>query len=123
MHIKKHFKNVILFEEIKENPTNFVIKGNYKFNASILKHFSDKLNIIYSKWSGYLENDKQFKNYKDLITHIHTSGHATTKSLQNFVERIKPNVIIPIHTEAKDKYKELFNSPSIGVDDGLTFQL
>ena len=122
-NIAKRFDSVIQFKEIQENPTNFVIKGNFKFNASILKHFSDKLNIIYSKWSGYLENDKQFKNYKDLITHIHTSGHATTKSLQNFVERIKPNVIIPIHTEAKDKYKELFNSPIIGVDDGLTLQL
>ncbi|MBQ8886858.1 MAG: hypothetical protein IJY61_04070 [Candidatus Gastranaerophilales bacterium] len=57
------------------------------------------------------------------LYHIHTSDHATTKCLQTFVEKIKPNVIIPIHTESKAKYKELFNLPIIDVDDGLTFRL
>ena len=118
--IAKYFESVIQFKEIQENPTNFVIKGNYKVSASILKHFSDKLNIIYSKWSGYLKNDEQFKNYKNLITHIHTSGHATTKGLQEFVEKIKPNAIIPIHTECKGKYKELFQAQVIDVKDGAT---
>ena len=118
--IAKYFESVIQFKEIQENPTNFVIKGNFKFTASILKHFSSNLNIIYSQWSGYLEREKRFKNYKDIITHIHTSGHATTKGLQKFVERIKPNAIIPIHTECKDKYKELFNAQVIDVKDGET---
>ena len=121
--IEKRFKHVIQFKEIQENPTNFVIKGNYKFNASILKHFSNNLNIIYSKWSGYLEKNKQFKNYKDLITHIHTSGHATTKSLQKFVESLQPNAIIPIHTECRNKYKEFFKIPIIEINDNITIEL
>ena len=117
------FKYKIFFEEIKQNPTKYVIKGNKKFNKSILKWFPDKLNIIYSKWSGYLEKDEQFTNYKELITHIHTSGHATPKGLQEFVEKIKPNAIIPIHTECKAMYKELFNGEIIQLENKANVEL
>jgi ribonuclease J len=74
--------------------------------------------IIQSMWKGYLDKSKQFKNYKDSIIHLHTSGHAYIKDLQNFVNYIKPKNIIPIHTEYKENFSKLFNSNVIELDDG-----
>ena len=104
--------------------SKYVIKGNYNINAEFLKSTEkEKLNIIYSMWQGYLNKPNQFENHKDIITHIHTSGHATVEDLQKFVEAIKPNAIIPIHTECKDKYKELFSAPIIELNDNDTIEL
>ena len=114
----------ISIEEIKENKTDYVIKGNYIINDKILKEVDKKnLNIVYSKWSGYLNKKNQFENFKDIITHIHTSGHANVEDLQKFVDDVKPSSIIPIHTEHKDKYKEFFNATVVDVNDNEIVEL
>lgn len=74
-------------------------------------------------WKGYLEKPNYLDEYKDIITHIHTSGHAYIKDLQKFVDRIKPKYIIPIHTESKNKYKDLFNAEIKLVEDCETINL
>ena len=74
-------------------------------------------------WKGYLDNPDYLNNCKDIITHIHTSGHANIEDLQAFVESIKPKVIIPIHTECKDKYKDFFNAEIIIADDNISLNL
>ena len=65
----------------------------------------------------------QFDDYKDIITHIHTSGHAYVEDLQAFVNEVKPACIVPIHTECKDKYRELFNAEIMTLDDNVTIEL
>ena len=74
-------------------------------------------------WKGYLDKPSYFDDYKDIITCIHTSGHSTVEDLQQFVDDIKPNAIIPIHTECREKYKELFNSSIIEIGDNKTICL
>ena len=83
----------------------------------------DKINIVFSMWKGYLDRPNQFENYKDIITLLHTSGHAYIEDLQKFVETVQPKNIIPIHTENRGKYKELFNANVIESDDGQIINL
>lgn len=48
-----------------------------------------------------------------IITYtIHSSGHASPLELVQFVKRVKPRKIIPIHTEYPEMFKELFAETS-----------
>lgn len=122
--LKKYLKKEVLIDEIQKYPQKFVIKGNFDINNSCLKKFKkEDLNIIFSMWRGYLDKPSYLDDYKDIITCIHTSGHSTVEDLQQFVEDVKPNAIIPIHTECREKYKELFNSSIIEIEDNKTICL
>ena len=45
----------------------------------------------------------QLADGEPLIQH-HTSGHATPADLVRLVQALKPEVVVPIHTEAPDAY-------------------
>ena len=120
----KYKAKKISIEEIIKNPKEYVIKGNYTINEKIFEQMNkEDLSIIFSMWKGYLNKPNQFDAYKDIITHIHTSGHATVNDLQKFVDDIKPKTIIPIHTECKNRYQELFNAEIIALEDNTTLEL
>ena len=106
-------------DEIIKNPEKYVVKGNFSINRQILGNMDkSRINIVFSMWSGYLDRPNQFENYKDIITLLHTSGHAYVEDLQKFVEKTQPKNIIPIHTEHKEKYKNLFKANIIELQDG-----
>lgn len=80
--------------------------------------------LIYSLWDGYIKRDTpDAKKTLDFIKrnnlkkeHIHTSGHATLKILQEFAKAIKPKKLVPIHTNEPNKYKELFDNVRVWED-------
>lgn len=61
--------------------------------------------LFYSMWKGYLENDEMkrfidFMKEKEVkIVSLHTSGHADIKTIDALIKKIKPEYIIPVHTE------------------------
>lgn len=66
--------------------------------------------VIWSIWGGYLNEASRQRLHTvlqsakvPLIQH-HTSGHATPADLVRLVEAMKPDVVVPIHTEAIDAY-------------------
>ncbi len=81
-------------------------------------------NIIYSLWEGYLQKPVTAKFIDYLINQgftlhkIHTSGHAGTPALQQMVDAIKPDYIVPIHTFSGSEYRKIFSTPVIEVKDG-----
>lgn len=96
-----------------------------------------KMNLIYSQWEGYLENEywqyftdiiNGFKNDKDFNFHtIHTSGHATIKVLKELAKALNPKQIIPIHTENPEKFKKEFEKDGFKnvkeIEDGVYFNI
>ena len=120
----KHNAKKISIEDILKTPEKYVIKGNFGINHKLFKKLpKGNLSIIYSMWKGYLEKPSYLDEYKDIIIPIHTSGHAYIKDLQDFVEMIKPKSIIPIHTENKEKYAELFDAKIIELNNGEILKL
>lgn len=87
--------------------------------------------LIYSQWSGYLTRDtpdakkcQEFISRNNLhIEHIHTSGHATLKILQEFAIKVNPRQIIPIHTQYPEKYEEHFGNTVARYEDGQRFEV
>ena len=92
---------------------------------SYLKSLSEKMSfedgiLIYSFWSGYRENDsmKQFLSECEKmglqIETLHTSGHADETAIRRLIERVNPTVLISVHTENAQRFKEI--SPDIMIN-------
>ena len=69
--------------------------------------------LIYSMWSGYVEKEEKLRNFIDEIENIgiefHTSGHADINSMIKLNENVNPDKTIIIHTENREKGKNIFN--------------
>lgn len=88
------------------------IRAN-KWSRIMLEKFKDGY-IVYSMWSGYLSGKNKNKDLVELLkdrnwVSLHTSGHVTPDDLQKIGDVVAPRKgIIPIHSEAPEKFKELF---------------
>ena len=51
------------------------------------------------------------------IISLHTSGHADIKAMKHLEEHLKPDIVIPIHTNKKEKSKEIFKNARILEDN------
>jgi len=72
--------------------------------------------LIYSLWSGYLQENrfhwfqKWLDEHRIPLTHCHTSGHAPTADLQRLAKAIHPRMVVPIHSFEPHRYKDLFDN-------------
>jgi hypothetical protein len=94
-----------------------IIRANPAFKP-LLDEYAKKpdTSIYYSMWKGYIDSKSPafryntadfFKPYK--IEFLHTSGHDNIETLKNVFDAVSPKCgIIPIHTEAPEKFNELF---------------
>lgn len=115
----KYRSKKISLETIIEEPNKYVVKDNYVLTEKILAALiPKKIQYIFSLWSGYLEKSSHIDILKQHLLHIHTSGHANIQSLKDFVDKISPKIIIPIHTEYPEKYEELFEKEVKLLTDG-----
>lgn len=92
---------------------------------SYLKSLSEKMSfenglLVYSFWSGYKngENMKEFlsecKTLGLKTETLHTSGHADENAVRKLIDTINPDVIIPVHTENAERFKEI--APNVLVE-------
>jgi ribonuclease J len=120
------FNHIVEIDDIKNNPQNYFLKISPWHIDKVLNYCEIKTsNIIYSQWLGYLKEEFSSKKAVELFKNLqknnnwvyaHTSGHATLSDLQKFTSSLKPKKLIPVHTEFKDKFAELFDNVVI-LDD------
>lgn len=115
-------ETIITFDEVMAQPGRYFLKIS---NFSDLLKKLEQCSVIYSMWSGYLEEPK----YRDIKQHpkvdfheIHTSGHAIRKDLQRFAAALKPERLIPVHTEKAEDYEKYFENVFV-LQDGETVQI
>ena len=109
-YIEVFGKNKVEKEELINFPEKYIIKDSYAISQFLNYHHDfKKANLIYSYWSGYMSSDRfHWKKYREQILQVHTSGHIDKDNLINFVKRINPKKIIPIHTISTKCFKEMF---------------
>ncbi len=109
-----------------------LIRSNDSFQPLITEYAkSNDSKVFYSMWNGYLDCKKtafneSLYNFLKLyeIEYMHTSGHADLETLKKVFETVKPKGgIIPIHTEAPEKFQELFHEQTAiySLHDGDVF--
>ena len=69
----------------------------------------DEVRIIYSMWTGYIEENLALKTLLETYpTYIcHASGHVSKDDLTKFIELVNPDAIIPVHTDNPERLEEL----------------
>lgn len=87
---------------------------NYLEQLSNRISFQDGV-LIYSMFDGHLEKPS-FSKFMDFmkkkgaeVVTFHTSGHADPETIDRLIQTVKPDTIIPVHTEQAEwflKYKD-----------------
>lgn len=85
---------------------------DYLKSLSELMSFENGI-LVYSFWSGYRETESM----KPFLTEcekmglrieiLHTSGHADEGTIRKLIQRVNPSVLIPVHTENAEKFREI----------------
>ena len=125
----KFNKFKITRKEITDNQQNIImtIRPSMMYDLRRI-NITNGGNFIYSIWKGsQLEKDNAMLiNYarqnKMNINYIHTSGHASVKTLKDLVFELNPKLIIPIHTMTPEGYS-IFNAIIKTLQDGKSLNL
>lgn len=126
----KKYKHLPLYFEYKEmndstlengfvmlvRPNRFREKNGLNLFEKVVDkyttEYNDETNMIYSMWQGYLKGDSEDKDITRLVgdqkelIHLHTSGHAYVETIAKLIDKVKPEIIIPMHTEMADSFKD-----------------
>ena len=119
------------------NETGNLLHGKFIMNirVSMLKNIErlkDKvLNnccIVYSMWEGY-KRENMYKNFLDKMKELeidvfdlHVSGHADYTAFNQVIDIAKPDAVIPMHTENKEKIKD-FTDKAVILNDMEIYEL
>jgi ribonuclease J len=99
-------------EQLRDRAGQLVLFGAYQ--GEIPRLIRDGLlaggAVVWSMWDGYLNRTSGQRLQTALrsanvpLIHHHTSGHATPADLARLVLALRPDAVVPIHTEAPDAY-------------------
>jgi ribonuclease J len=123
-------------KDLAVNPSKYVLLFRPKLLRDLNMYIANtKVGLTTSVWPQYWEQNKPgIKRLKAWLAakpelrkrlpDIHTSGHADVESLKQIVEHIKPNAIIPIHTEHSESFSSLFpNNNVMEVADEVSYSM
>lgn len=114
----------VFAEELAATPERFVFHVPSSTARELVKHAALTATgvAVWSLWDGYLKMPSG-KSLRSLLTKndialtsIHTSGHASVPDLRRLVEAINPNRVVPVHSEATDRFSELFPNVEHHID-------
>jgi len=102
-------------DKMKQYGFCMLVRANDRFEK-VMNLFPDSL-FIYSMWDGYLKGDtldEKIYNFIPKDEHgkpkykgLHTSGHATCETIVEVCKKLRPAIIIPIHSEKPEMFHEL----------------
>ena len=140
MNIKVDYKRIFVWKPLRYSLKNETFKNKYMDfdNSSFFgKRYAMNIKVsmledikklkekglitnaclIYSMWPGYIEKEEKLRNFiveiKDMgieFKELHTSGHADIISMKRLNEIVNPDKTIIIHTENREKGRDIFNN-------------
>ena len=86
-----------------------LVRGTENFISQIKEFPKDDVRIIYSMWTGYIEENLALKTLLETYpTYIcHASGHVSKDDVIKCIELVNPDAIIPVHTDTPERLEEL----------------
>ena len=86
-----------------------LVRATENYISHIQEFPKDDIRIIYSMWTGYIEENLALKTLLETYpTYIcHASGHVSKDDLNKFIELVNPDAIIPVHTDNPERLEEL----------------
>ena len=95
------------------------VRANPRFERIIKKFDRSRSILLYSMWDGYINKPgsrlPEFLSLTGTWEKLHTSGHASAEDICHVAEKLSPEVIIPMHTDAPQRMKQLFPAGNVAV--------
>ena len=107
-------KNKVSYDDFAGSPEKYVMLVRPTTLTYLQRIKAPRIRLVKSIWDGYWNepNTERFRHWVEehceVVKDIHSSGHADTQSLQRIVEHIRPQTIIPIHTDSPSSFSTLF---------------
>jgi len=124
------YPNIITAEDIKKNPSKYMVVLNYwYFNSmidlkpyhgtyvhSLSEPFNEEMEISYERMKNWLDHfDLDF-------VQSHCSGHINGEDLKTVLSSIHPKKVFPVHTEHPQKFNSL-DMKTVMIKEGKTYKL
>ena len=112
-------KNKVSYNDFMTKPKRYVMLVRPSALSYLEKLSVKHMRLIRSIWGGYWNepNVERFRawvaEHCDEDINIHTSGHADVMSLKKIVEHVCPRTIIPIHTDAPERFSDIFTNNNV----------
>ena len=112
-------QNKASYDDFSGSPEKYVMLVRPTVLTYLQRIKAFRIRFIRSIWSGYWNepSTERFRGWVEehceVVKDIHSSGHADTQSFQRIVEHIRPQTIIPIHTNSPSSFGELFSENHI----------
>lgn len=115
-----YMKNMITYREIRENPKDYVMFTGFNKLMELVYLQPKNADYIYSSSEHFLEGedykDKRrvlenwLQHFKITLHKAHCSGHAGKSDLEYAIKKIKPEILIPIHTLNPEEFKKIHDN-------------
>lgn len=124
--VKKTVYGDNILQKLSDRGFLMVVRDNREFRKIIKKFDSDQSIILYSMWDGYRTKQgstiPKFLNLVGKYETLHTSGHATHDDIKLMVDIVKPDIIVPMHTDKPDELISLCSNSKVFIaQDGKEF--
>ena len=113
--LEQHSQHRIFLKSIAKNPGGYALIFRELWMRDLERATClDGACLIHSQWDGYLreerfrEIDAWRQAHAMPFYQVHTSGHACPDDLKRFVCALNPKKLVPIHSEAPERYRELY---------------
>lgn len=112
-------QNKVSYDDFARSPEKYVMLVRPTVLTYLQRIKAARIRLIKSIWGGYWDepNTERFRSWVEehceQVKDIHSSGHADTKSLHRIVEHIRPQTIIPIHTDSPSSFGKIFSESHI----------
>jgi ribonuclease J len=110
----------IFLEELAKNPASWVLCFRASMAAELTRSGClEGARAAWLMWPGYLDGESGHKTRAAFArlgvapVEIHASGHASVEDLQRLAAAIDADRVVPIHTEAPQKYPRLFDRVTV----------
>lgn len=121
----------IFEDDLMANPGGWVLYGGYQSMVPQLIKSGALIGgcVVWSLWDGYLEEPRGAQLQQALadagipLLHHHTSGHASPADLRRLAHAINATTVVPIHTEAPDRYAQVLGRAVTRRADGVWWSL
>lgn len=130
----KQYKRLMEYGKAKIGKKQIAKKSFLMCVRQSMKNYLEKLNelvsfedgvLFYGMWKGYMEQPgmEDFLNFmknKGVQIHVlHTSGHADAETIHKLIDKVKPQYIIPVHTENAKWFEKYINDANVVCDNIL----
>ncbi|MGC8880941.1 MAG: MBL fold metallo-hydrolase [Minisyncoccia bacterium] len=110
---KKDYFVILNFYQIQELIDLKPDKNSY-FLRAITEPHSEEMEISEGRFINWIKHfEMKGLTEEGKFERAHISGHISGKELEEFINKIKPDLVIPIHTEHPEEFKKIYSPPKI----------